>query len=73
MDPNRHHPVTATRRRKLAMTLAAALAGGSLLSTCETRLKDAVVGGTKNYFFSLLSPTSIVDLFSADDTDDAEE
>jgi len=55
------------------MTLAAALAGGSLLSTCETRLKDAVVGGTKNYFFSLLSPTSIVDLFSADDTDDAEE
>ena len=55
------------------MTLAAALAGGSMLSTCETRLKDAVVGGTKDYFFSILNPTTIVDLLFPTETDATEE
>ena len=73
LDPNRHHPVTATRRRKLAMTLAAALAGGSMLSTCETRLRNAVVSGTKDYFFSILNPTTIVDLLFPSETDGSEE
>ena len=73
MDSNQHHRFAATRRRKLAMTLAAALAGGSMLSTCETRLKDAVVGGTKDYFFSILNPTTIVDLLFPTETDATEE
>jgi hypothetical protein len=51
------------------MTVAAALAGGSMLSTCDTRLRDAVVSGSKDYFFSLLNPNTIVNvLFGDQDT-----
>lgn len=54
------------------MTLAAALASGSLVSTCDTRLKEAAVAGTKDLLFTLLSPTTFVDLLfsDADDTDE---
>ena len=60
------------RKKKLAMTLAAALASGSLLTTCQTRLKEAAVAGTKDLLFTLLSPTTFVDLLfsDADDTDE---
>lgn len=51
-----HHRV-----RKWGLTLCAALAGGSTLQTCETRLRDAVVEGTRNYVSTLLDPTNIIE------------
>ncbi len=55
------------------MTVVAALASGSVMSTCETRLKDAVISGSQDYFFNmLLSPAAIVDLMSGDTTDPEE-
>lgn len=60
----RHSQFSAVRRSKLGLTLAAALAGGSLLGTCQTRLKDAVVGGSTDYLYTLLDPTAIVGLLS---------
>ncbi len=54
------------RLSRLALTLAAALASGSLLSTCQTRLKGAVVSGTKDYFFTLLDPAAIIELLVGD-------
>ena len=47
---------------KVRWMLTAALAGGSLFGACEVRLHDAVVGGTKEYLGSLLSPSSIPQL-----------
>ncbi len=61
----------ARRRSRLAMTVAAALAGGSMLTTCESRLRDAVVNGSKDYLFSILDPNAIVDALFGDE--DAEE
>ena len=68
----RRDTISSARRSKLAMILAAALAGGSLLSTCQTRLKDAIVSGSKDYFFTLLDPSSIAE-FLLDQTGDTEE
>ena len=53
-------------RRRLSRArwiLTAALAGGSLCSACEVRLKDAVVGGTKDYISSLLSSEEVLQNF----------
>ena len=55
-------------RSKLALTLAAALMGGSLLSTCQTRFKEAVISGSTDYLYTLLSPTSVLGLFGDSDT-----
>ena len=48
--------------RKVHWTLAAALAGGSLFGACEVRLKNAFVGGSKDYLASLLSPDAVLQL-----------
>ena len=72
LRPTRHGRVSSGRRSRLALTLAAALAGGSLLSTCQTRLKDAIVSGSKDYFFTFLDPSSMAD-FLLDQAGDAEE
>ena len=56
--------VSPTRRKSMTALLAATLAGGSLFSaTCETRVRDAIVGGTKTYVFGLLTPQNVADLF----------
>ena len=50
-------------RRRLRMarwTLTAALAGGSLFGACEVRLRDAIVGGTRDYLSTLLSPNNVL-------------
>ncbi|MEK7710919.1 MAG: hypothetical protein AAB341_03395 [Planctomycetota bacterium] len=44
------------RRKRLTLALAAMLAGGSTFTSCDTRLRTAVVGGTKNFIFSLFDP-----------------
>ena len=50
------------RRSKLALVLAVALAGGSLPVTCQTRFRDALVGGARSVVFnSLLDPLRFVE------------
>ena len=62
-------------RSRLAVVLAASLAGGTLLSTCQGRLKDGIVQGAEAYFFSLLDPTNVADFFVEPDesTEDSSE
>jgi len=43
-------------------TLTAALAGGSLFGACEVRLKDAIVGGSKDFLSALISPDNVLQL-----------
>ena len=42
-------------KSKLAGALAALLAGGTMTASCETRLKENVVEGSVNYFFSFMA------------------
>jgi hypothetical protein len=47
------------------MTLLAATLGGSILSTsCSTRLKEAVVSGSKDFLFALMDPDVILEWLS---------
>lgn len=71
--PSRRGTLSSARRSKLAMILAAALAGGSLMSTCQTRLKDAIISGSKDYFFTLLDPSSIAEFLLGQNGDTEEE
>ena len=57
------------RLRKVRWTLAAALAGGSLFGACEVRLRDAIVGGSKDYLSSLLSPDNVLQLLFPESND----
>lgn len=52
----RSHLLCSARRSRLAMTLATGLAGGTLLSACQTRVRDAFVGSSKDLFLSLFNP-----------------
>jgi hypothetical protein len=45
--------------QRLYRVLFAALAGGSLCQTCETRFRDAFVQGTRTYISTLLDPRTI--------------
>ena len=52
---------------KVSGALAVALAGGTLFGGCEVRLKDAIVGGTKDYILTGLLPSLVsTDLDSLD-------
>ena len=48
-------------QKKLATTITAILAGGSMFGACETRLRTALVDGGKNYIFSLFNPQLLLD------------
>ena len=64
--------LTRATQSKIAKTLAAALAGGTVLGTCQTRLKESIVSGTTDYLlYTLLDPTSIAELIIG--ADEAEE
>lgn len=41
------------------MFLVATLAGGTLFGTCETRLHDSIIDGTKIFLVSLLDPSNL--------------
>ncbi len=43
---------TARIRTKVATMLAVTLGGGTMFGGCETRLKEALVAGTKDYFLN---------------------
>ena len=43
--------------------IAATLAGGTLLGTCQGRIKDGVVAGSESFAFVLLDPSEGNDFF----------
>ena len=43
------------RRCGLILTYVALLGGGSVMTSCEVRLKESLRSGTENYVYSLLS------------------
>ena len=62
---------TRLSRAKCAMAVAIALGGGTVCNSCQTRLKDSFVGGTRSYFLSLFDPSAIQGLLAdADGADD---
>ena len=63
-NPMKHEPIRLVQRARLSAAIAAALAGGSLLGTCEMRLRDAVVDTSK----SLLCTTIGVGILGSDET-----
>jgi hypothetical protein len=61
--------LTRATQVRIAKTLAAALAGGTLMGTCQTRFKESVVQGTRDYLlYTLLDPTTLVGLLIDDTT-----
>lgn len=49
--------------------MVAVLASGSMFQTCETRLRDAFVLGTKDYVLSLFDPQNVLDLIEEPTTE----
>lgn len=46
---------------RLISGLVLLLAGGSVFGTCQARFRDAVVSGSKDYFFTFFDPATVVD------------
>ncbi len=65
---HRNRPFRSVARWSCVATLA----GGSLFSTCQTRVRDSIVDGSTAFLFSILDPTSVADLLLGDDEDAAE-
>lgn len=70
--------LTRATQTKIAKTVAVALAGGTVLGTCQTRLKESFVRGSTDYLlYTLLSPETIAgwvlgtDDGTGDDSDDS--
>lgn len=55
-----------SRRAKLAGTFVAMMAGGSLFTSCQTRIRDSVVGGSRSFVLSLLDPAAILAQLATD-------
>jgi hypothetical protein len=45
------------RLRSFVLTVVAVLAGGSAFTSCDTRMKSAVLGGAENFVYGLLDPS----------------
>ena len=70
----RPRPSASGRRSRVALTLAAALTGGSLMSACETRFRDAFVSSSKDLFFAtFLDPAALAAALGLDATTTTEE
>lgn len=63
---------TKAKLPKYAALLMLALGGGTVLSSCQTLLRDAVVIGTKTYVLQGLLP-SLMPVTEDEDDTDAEE
>lgn len=53
----KHQRFCLARRTRLSAAMAAALAGGSLLGTCEMRFRDAIVDTSKNLLCTTVGTT----------------
>ena len=56
-----------TKRSKLTAAFAVALAGGTLLSTCTGRVKDGIIDGSKDFFFTVIGPEDVLDFLGIAD------
>ncbi len=56
-------------RWSLKLSLTVTLMGGSLFSSCQGRVWDATVQGTKDYFLSLLDPGVVIGGFMNGDNE----
>ena len=74
MNHKRHSPFrrVESERRKRALMLMAALAGGMLPISCQVRFRDGVVAGTTAYVFSLLDPTLYIESLLGASSSDGE-
>ena len=54
--------------RRAFLSFAAALAGGATFTSCDSKIKTAVVGGLESTFLSLFDPANYLDTGSADGT-----
>lgn len=58
------------RRARISGALCALLAGGSTLSACQTRVKEAAVAGATNFIlFQALSPDTVLSALGIAATD----
>ena len=46
-------------RSRLVRILAAALAGGTVVTSCDSRLKQSVVSGSQQYLFGFLNAEQV--------------
>lgn len=53
--------VRKPRTSKKMLTLIAALAGGTTVTSCDTRIKTAVVDGLEQTVLGLLDPANYID------------
>lgn len=60
--------IDARRKARWSRLVAAMLAGGTLFATCETRIHDSLITGTKNFLYTLLDPSNLVIDFGTGDT-----
>lgn len=49
-----------SKRGKALRLLAALVAGGTLLGTCQMRARNSLIDGTKSWFFGLLDPSNLL-------------
>jgi hypothetical protein len=61
---------TPSIRSALRLTICATLAGGSLFSTCQTRIKHSVVDGSTTYLYSLFNPANFAEFLMENGTGD---
>ena len=54
------------RAKSIAILLAVTLGGGTLLSACQSRFKDALVQGGKQYLYNDFFPSLIGDSLLGD-------
>ena len=56
-----HQPIMqrTSRRTRIWLYGATVLGGGMLPATCETRIHDAVVDGSRNFAYVVLDPSNI--------------
>jgi len=57
------------RRSRVAMTLAAALAGSVFVSACGTQIREAFVSNAKDVFFAtFFGPEALANILGVDST-----
>lgn len=59
------------RVRKWGLLLMATLSGGTTFVSCDTRLRQDIVDGTKAWIFSLLDPNLFLDALNINVDEDS--
>ena len=65
--------IPACRRPKWLIAVAVTLGGGTLFGTCQMRLRDAFVDGSKQVLSSFLDASLLTEFFENQSEDPSEE